>query len=63
MKKYIITIILIAIGTGLFTYGLFSFSFYHYLSPHYYYPDESLAALTVGAVLIVIGILLKTRKN
>ena len=75
MKKYIIAIILIVLGIGLFTYGFFNFSsdyhvarFYdenqsHPVSTYYYYTETNIILLTTGAVLIVLGVLLRKRKK
>ena len=62
-------------GTGLFTYGLFSFdSGYYYkgvgfavrtypVATYYYYNDTSLILLTIGAILIIMGLLKMRKKN
>lgn len=62
-------------GTGLFTYSLFNFdNIYHQynrtrsdgisnLATYYYYNDVGLLQLTIGAILIVIGILKIKDKN
>jgi len=75
IKEYFILLL----GTGLFTYGLFSFKGNGYISgspfdfglnpgegmPLYYYYDEiGLFLLTIGAILIVIGLLkIKSEKD
>jgi len=74
MKKYIIEFILIALGTGLFTLGFFGFvgCFIQssllsalLLSNNYWrhFIRTSIILLPIGAVLIVIGLLLKAKKS
>jgi|GEM_PF-4796243 len=72
MKEHFVLLL----GTGLFTYGLFSFLSFHryyknlelgglsglYPRAPYDYNHTSLILLTIGAILIVIG-LLKIRKK
>jgi len=57
-------------GTGLFIYGLFSLKAGHYgalvgsnMAVYHYYNGTSLGLLSIGVVLIVIGILKIKRKG
>ena len=63
MKKYIITIILTAIGTGLFTYGLLRFMTIFVYRDSFYNSRTSVILSTIGAVLIIIGLLLRKKKK
>jgi hypothetical protein len=66
MKKFIMTnisIILTAIGTGLFTYGFFRFITIFVYRESFYKSQTSIILSTIGAVLIAIGLLLKTKKD
>ena len=74
IKKYLGEIML-TIGTGLFSYNIFKFDWKRApgklvllgeqnLQPIiYYYPNRTLFWITVGAVLIVIGILIIRNKK
>lgn len=65
---------ILLLGTGVFTYSLFNFKYYYhigkvsrYLPPvpnHYYYNSTGLILLTVGVILIAIGLIkIKTKKD
>ena len=73
IKKFIGEIILTG-GIGFFTYGIFNFSFQKYggkggllpslgsestnIGVAYYYDDSVLFMITIGAILITVGILI-----
>lgn len=57
LRKFLATILLL-IGTALFVYNIFDFSFFGRIAPyHYYYKSDTIWRITLGAVLIVLGIL------
>jgi hypothetical protein len=76
IKEYFILMvnnIVLLTGTGIFAHSLFSFNYYYntgkaskYLPTipnHYYYDSIDKNLLTIGAILIGIGLLMRVKRN
>lgn len=74
IKKYLGEI-MVVLGTGTFSYNIFNFSFTDWEGLRlpslggelgnvaYYYTDEALLGIALGAMLIVLGILVIRNRN
>ena len=65
MKQFIKkfkTEILITWGAGLLSYNIFNFYHGSYQGSYYYYPSSAQWGISIGIMLITIGILINKRK-
>ncbi|MDP3934745.1 MAG: hypothetical protein Q8Q46_00760 [Candidatus Giovannonibacteria bacterium] len=60
IKKYIGEI-MIVMGSGLFSYNIFTFSSRG--GNYYYYSPESLILISVGVMLVILGILIIKKRE
>ena len=65
-KKYLGEI-LITLGSGILAYNIFNFSHrgsgLRVSNPYYYYHSDTLLFITIGTILIVVGILIIKNKR
>ncbi|OGY44263.1 MAG: hypothetical protein A2731_03315 [Candidatus Buchananbacteria bacterium RIFCSPHIGHO2_01_FULL_39_8] len=54
--------ILITCGAGLFSYNILNFRHGSYQGSYYYYPDGTLWGISIGIILITIGVLIIRNK-
>ena len=47
----------IVLGIGIFTYNIFNFYYTNYQGGHYYYNSSTLWLMSIGAMLITLGVI------